>query len=79
MDPNSVLFVVAMGAMLGVVLGFLVSGEGYGWLLNAIAGAVGAVLGGQLLANSGVDLGPLVNSGIAAGVTSGLTALVLRS
>jgi uncharacterized membrane protein YeaQ/YmgE (transglycosylase-associated protein family) len=79
MDPNSVLFALAAGAVLGIVLGFMVSGEGYGWFFNGLAGALGAAFGGQWLAHSAVDLGPFLNVGVAALVASSLTALVLRT
>ena len=79
MDPNSVLFVTAMGAILGIVLGFMVSGEGYGWFFNAIAGAVGAIGGGHLMASTGADMGPMLDAGIAACAASGLSAMVLRT
>lgn len=79
MDPNSVLFAIAAGAVLGAVVGFMVSGEGYGWFFNALAGAVGGAFGGQWLAVSALNMGPYVNVGIAACAASTVTALVLRT
>jgi len=79
MDPNSMLFVVFMGTVLGMVLGFLVTGEGYGWLFNAVAGGFGAIVGTQYLAHSGFDLGQIANAGVSACLTSGLTALLLKT
>ena len=78
MDPNSIVFAIGAGALLGVVLGFMISGEGYGWFFNAIFGAVGAVGGGQWLASSGMDLGPYVNVALPACASSAVSALVLR-
>ena len=79
MDPNSLLFLLVMGTMLGVVLGFMVSGEGYGWFFNALAGGLGAVFGSQLIAHTGADMGPLVNGMFAACATAGVTSMVLRT
>ena len=79
MDPNSVLVAIFAGAMLGVLLGFMMSGEGYGWIFNAIAGATGAVFGGEWLAHSAIDMGPWINIGAASLVASSLTAMVLRA
>lgn len=79
MDPNLFFAIIGMGAALGIFLGFMVSGEGYGWFFNAVAGAVGAYGGGLLLAHAGMDMGPLMNAGVAACAASSLTALVLRA
>jgi len=79
MDPNTVLFALFAGALLGVVLGFMMSGEGYGWAFNAIAGALGGVFGSQWLTQSAMDMGPFVNIGVAALAASSLSALVLRT
>lgn len=79
MDPNSLIFLLVMGTALGVVLGFMVSGEGYGWFFNALAGGIGAVFGSQLIASTSADMGPMINAMIAACAASGLTAMVLRT
>lgn len=79
MDPNTIFFVIFMGAVLGVVLGFMVTGEGYGWLFNAVAGGFGAVAGAQLLTGTGIDSGPIFNAGMMACASSGLTAMLLRT
>jgi uncharacterized membrane protein YeaQ/YmgE (transglycosylase-associated protein family) len=79
MDPNTVLAVMCGGAALGVLVGFMMSGEGYGWVFNAISGATGAVFGGEWLSHSAIDMGQWVNVGAAALVASSLTAMVLRA
>ena len=79
MEPNTFLFAMAVGAVLGVVLGFMVSGEGYGWFFNSVAGALGASFGGQWLAQSMIDMGLYANVGVAAMASSAVTALVLRT
>jgi len=79
MDPNSFLFALVAGAMLGVVVGFMSSGEGYGWFFNAVAGGLGAAFGGQWMATSAINMGPFVNIGIAALIASSATAAVLRT
>ena len=79
MDPNSILFLIAMGTLLGVLLGFMVSGEAYCWFFNALAGGIGAAFGSQLIAHTQVDMGPMTNALVAALATSGMTAMLLRS
>jgi uncharacterized membrane protein YeaQ/YmgE (transglycosylase-associated protein family) len=79
LDPNSILFLLVAGTMLGALLGFMISAEGYGWFFNALAGGLGAVFGGQLLATTGADMGPILNAMAAAGASSTMTALVLRA
>jgi len=79
MDPNAVLFAIFAGAVLGVLLGFMMTGEGYGWVFNAIAGATGAVFGGEWLTHSAIDMGQWVNVGVASLVASSLTAMVLKT
>lgn len=79
MDPNTIFFVIFMGAVLGTVLGFLVTGEGYGWLFNAVAGGFGALAGALYLGHTGIDFGQMINAGTSACIASGLTAMLLRS
>lgn len=79
MDPNSVLFAVVAGGFVGTFLGFMVSGEGYGWFFNALAGSLGGVFGGQWIAATQADMGPIANAVIAAGIAASMTATVLRT
>lgn len=79
MDPNTVFMVMAAGSVLGVIFGFLLSGEGYGWVFNAAGGGVGALFGIHILAGSAVDLGPTLNGLMLAMVFTSATAMVLRS
>ena len=79
MDPNSVLMIIAIGSMLGIFLGFMISAEGYGWMLNAISGGFGAMLGTNMLTHTQVDMGPMVNGMMLAIVFSSATAMVLKS
>lgn len=79
MDPNSMVFMVVVGGAIGAVLGVILTGEGFGWLLNAIAGALGAVFGGHVLSLTQIDMGPIVNVMMAAAVVSIMTAMVLKT
>ena len=79
MDPNSVLFVLAVGTFIGVFLGFMLSGEGYGWAFNALSGGLGAVFGSQWIAATSADMGPIANACVAACVAASVTSMVLRT
>ena len=79
MDPNWLLILIAMGAATGVFLGFMLSGNGYGWLLNALAGGTGAIFGSHMLAHTAADMGPTINAMMIATALSTLTALLLRT
>ncbi len=79
MDPNSVMFALVAGAFVGTFLGFMLSGEGYGWCFNALSGALGGVFGSQWIAASQADMGPIANAVVAACIASSMTALVLKT
>ena len=79
MDPNSMVFMVVVGGAIGAVLGVILTGDGFGWLLNAIVGALGAVLGAHILGTSQIDMGPIMNVMMAAAGVSITTAMMLRT
>ena len=57
----------------------MVTGECYGRFFNAVAGGFGTNAGGQLLADTCIDFGPMLNAGMELCAASGLTALLLKS
>ena len=79
MEPMVFFTLIAMGAAIGCVLGFVITGEGYGWAFNGVAGIVGAVGGSQIIANSHLDMGLYTNALVAAALASLATSLVLRT
>jgi uncharacterized membrane protein YeaQ/YmgE (transglycosylase-associated protein family) len=79
MDPNSVVFMFAVGAFVGCFLGFMISGEGYGWFFNALSGALGGVFGSQWISATQADMGPIANAVVAACIAASCTAMVLRT
>jgi len=79
MDPNSVLFALVVGGFVGTFLGFVISGEGYGWFFNTFSGALGGIFGSQWIAATQADMGPIANAVLAACIASSLTAMVLRT
>ena len=79
MDPNSVMFALVVGGFIGTFLGFMLSGEGYGWFFNALSGALGGIFGSQWIAATQADMGPIANVVVAACLAASTTAMVLRT
>jgi uncharacterized membrane protein YeaQ/YmgE (transglycosylase-associated protein family) len=79
MDPNSALFMFVVGGFIGTFLGFMISGEGYGWFFNAVSGSLGGVFGSQWIEATQADMGPIANAVVAACIASSVTAMILRT
>ncbi len=79
MDPNSVMFMLVVGAFVGSFLGFMISAESYGWFFNALSGALGGVFGSQWIEATSADMGPIANAVVAACLAASVTAMVLRT
>lgn len=54
---SSILWFLLIGGLAGWLAGLLVRGAGFGLLVNILIGAVGALLGGVLFEEIGVDTG----------------------
>ena len=79
MDPVVFFTLIALGAAIGCVLGYFVTGDGYGWAFNGVAGIVGAIGGSQIIASSSLDMGLMTNAVVAAVAASLASSMVLRT
>lgn len=68
MDIESLIIVLAIGALAGWLAGNIMKGRGFGVIGNIIVGIVGAVLGGFLFSLLGITAGGLIGSLITATV-----------
>ncbi len=66
---NFIIFIV-IGAIAGWLAGTLMKGGGYGFLINAVLGIIGGLVGGWLFSMLGIsmggDFGPFITSVVGA-------------
>jgi len=71
-------FYAVIGIVLGLILGPLLKGRGFGWFGNLCLGLLGAFVGGLVLTltNHVIDNNPVMNAVAAAGGCILLTLIV---
>lgn len=74
MELQSIIVMLAIGAVAGWLAGLIIKGGGFGLLGNIVVGIVGAVIGGVVLQLLGLYAGGLVGSIVTA--TLGATILL---
>jgi uncharacterized membrane protein YeaQ/YmgE (transglycosylase-associated protein family) len=79
MDINSLLLVLAIGAISGWLAGVVMKGGGFGLIGDIIVGIIGAVVGGYLFGLIGISAGAgLVGSIVTATVGAIVLLFVIR-
>lgn len=74
MDINSIIIMLAIGAVAGWLGGQIMKGRGFGIIGNIVVGIIGAFLGGFLFGLLGISAGGLIGSLVTA--TAGAVALL---
>lgn len=74
MDINSIIIILAIGAVAGWLSGQIMKGRGFGLIGNIVIGIIGAFIGGFLFGLLGISAGGLIGSLIMA--TVGAVALL---
>lgn len=74
MDINSIIIMLAIGAVAGWLGGQIMKGRGFGIIGNIVVGIIGAFLGGFLFGLLGISAGGLIGSLVTA--TVGAVALL---
>lgn len=74
---SSILWFLLIGGLAGWLAGLLVRGAGFGLLANILIGAVGAVLGGTLVEEIGVDAGEGFLGQLGTALLGALVLLVI--
>ena len=70
---ESILIILALGAVVGWLAGLIVKGSGFGLIVNIVVGILGAFVGNYLFAQLGVTVG----SGFAASIVSATVGAVV--
>ncbi len=79
MDINSLLIMLAIGAISGWLAGIIMKGGGFGLIGDIIVGIIGAVVGGYLFGLFGISAGVgLVGSIVTATVGAIVLLFVIR-
>ena len=74
MDIQTILIIVAIGAVAGWLAGVIMSGSGFGLLGDIVIGIIGAVIGGFLFGLLGLEAVDLTGQIISA--TAGAVVLI---
>jgi uncharacterized membrane protein YeaQ/YmgE (transglycosylase-associated protein family) len=74
MDIQTILIIVAIGAVAGWLAGVIMSGSGFGLLGDIVIGIIGAVIGGFLFGLLGLAAVDLIGQIISA--TAGAVVLI---
>ena len=78
MDIQTILIIVALGAVAGWLAGVIMSGSGFGLLGDIVIGIIGAVIGGFLFGLLGLAAVGLIGQIISATVGAVVLIFVLR-
>lgn len=78
MDIQTILIIVAIGAVAGWLAGVIMSGSGFGLLGDIVIGIIGAVIGGFLFGLLGLAAVGLIGQIISATVSAVVLIFVLR-
>lgn len=78
MDIQTLLIILAIGAVAGWLAGVIMSGSGYGLLGDIVLGIIGAFIGGFLFGLLGISAGGLVGQIISATVGAIVLIFILR-
>ncbi|MDH3887482.1 MAG: GlsB/YeaQ/YmgE family stress response membrane protein [Gammaproteobacteria bacterium] len=78
MDIQTILIIVAIGAVAGWLAGVIMSGSGFGLLGDIVIGIIGAVIGGFLFGLLGLAAVGLIGQIISATVGAVVLIFVLR-
>jgi uncharacterized membrane protein YeaQ/YmgE (transglycosylase-associated protein family) len=78
MELQTILIILAIGAVAGWLAGVIMSGGGFGLLGNIVIGIIGAFIGGFLFSLLGISAGGLVGQIITATVGAIVLIFVLR-
>ncbi len=78
MDIQTLLIILAIGAVAGWLAGVIMKGGGYGLLGDIVIGIIGAFVGGFLFGLLGISAGGLIGQIITATVGAIVLIFVLR-
>ena len=78
MELQTLLIILAIGAVAGWLAGVIMKGGGYGLLGDIVIGIIGAFIGGFLFSLLGISAGGLVGQIITATVGAIVLIFVLR-
>jgi uncharacterized membrane protein YeaQ/YmgE (transglycosylase-associated protein family) len=78
MDIQTLLIILAIGAVAGWLAGVIMKGGGYGLLGDIVIGIIGAFVGGFLFGLLGISAGGLIGQIITATVGAVVLIFVLR-
>jgi uncharacterized membrane protein YeaQ/YmgE (transglycosylase-associated protein family) len=78
MDIQTLLIILAIGAVAGWLAGVIMKGGGYGLLGDIIIGIIGAFVGGMLFGLLGISAGGLIGQIITATAGAVVLIFVLR-
>jgi len=78
MDIQTLLIILAIGAVAGWLAGVIMKGGGYGLLGDIIIGIIGALVGGSLFGLLGISAGGLIGQIITATAGAVVLIFVLR-
>ena len=78
MDIQTLLIILAIGAVAGWLAGVIMKGGGYGLLGDIVIGIIGAFVGGFLFGLLGISAGGLIGQIITATIGAVVLIFVLR-
>jgi len=78
MDIQTLLIILAIGAVAGWLAGVIMKGGGFGLLGDIVIGIIGAFIGGFLFGLLGISAGGLIGQIITATVGAVVLIFVLR-
>jgi uncharacterized membrane protein YeaQ/YmgE (transglycosylase-associated protein family) len=78
MDIQTLLIILAIGAVAGWLAGVIMKGGGFGLLGDIVIGIIGAFIGGFLFSFLGITAGGLIGQIITATVGAVVLIFVLR-
>lgn len=78
MDMQTLLIILAIGAVAGWLAGLIMKGGGYGLLGDIVIGIIGAFIGGFLFGLLGISAGGLIGQIITATAGAVVLIFVLR-
>ena len=78
MDIQTLLIILAIGAVAGLLAGVIMKGGGFGLLGDIVIGIIGAFIGGFLFSLLGISAGGLIGQIITATVGAVVLICVLR-
>ena len=78
MELQTILIILAIGAVAGWLAGVIMSGSGFGLLGDIVIGIIGAFIGGFLFGLLGISAGGLIGQIITATVGAIVLIFILR-